>query len=439
MGLGKYVPATSSEQQEMLKTLGLSSLDDLYVDVPQDLKVTELNIPAKQSELEVRRHLTELADKNTVFSSVFRGAGAYNHYIPSLVKQIAGKEEFMTAYTPYQAEISQGILQSIFEFQTMICELTGMDAANASVYDGASAAGEAVNMVVGRKKNKVLVASTLHPMTIETIKTYAYGSDVEIELIPEVNGRIDQAALTTLLTKEVAGVLVQQPNYYGLMEEATEIGEQVHQNKSQYILSVNPMAAALTKTAREYGADIAIGEGQPLGLPMSFGGPYLGFMATTDKNLRSLPGRIVGETEDVEGNRAYVLTLQAREQHIRREKAKSNICSNQALCALTASIYMTVMGPKGLQDAAYQSYAKAHYLAEQLTEIPGFDRVYPGEFFHEFVTTCPVPAKELTEQLAKHGILGGLELENGLLWCATEMNTKEQMDELIAVIKEVCQ
>lgn len=437
MALGKYVPTTTAEQAEMLAAIGVTSLDDLYVSIPQELRIDGLAIPTAKSELEVRQHLTKLAGENKVFDSIFRGAGAYHHYIPALVKQIAGKEEFLTSYTPYQAEISQGVLQSIFEFQTMVCELTGMDVANASVYDGPTAAAEGVNMTIDRRRKKVLVAGTAHPMTIETIKTYCDGQGIELEIIPEKDGLLDQEILKEKLNKETACLFLQQPNFYGQVEAAEEIGELVHEAQGKYIMGINPVAGVLLKTPGECGADIAVGEAQPLGLPLSFGGPYLGFMATTEKLTRQLPGRIAGETVDADGKRAFVLTLQAREQHIRREKASSNICSNQAHCALTASIYMSVMGPHGLQQVAEQSYAKAHYLAAKLGQLNGFGLVHQGEFFHEFVTNSAIPVVDLMKRLAEKGILGGYPIGETILWCVTEMNTKEQIDELVATIKEV--
>ena len=437
MSLGKYVPTTTAEQQEMLGEIGVNSIEDLYTQVPTNLRIKELNIPSAKSEFEVRQHLTELAAENQVFQSIFRGAGAYYHYIPSLVKQIASKEEFLTSYTPYQAEISQGVLQGIFEFQTMICELTGLDAANASVYDGATAAAEAVNMTIERQRKKVFVAETVDPMTIETIQTYCQGQGIKLVMIPAKDGQVDQVVLKAKVDQETACLFIQQPNYFGQIEAASELGEIIHGVQAKFIMGVNPIATTVLKTPAECGADIATGEAQPLGLPLAFGGPYLGFMATTKKLTRNLPGRIAGETVDSDGKRAFVLTLQAREQHIRREKASSNICSNQAHCALTASIYLSVMGPRGVKNAAMQSYTKAHYLANELNLIPGFELVYAGEFFHEFVTRSPLPTTDLLEKLAGKGILGGYPVGEDLLWCVTEMNTKEQMDQLISVIKEV--
>lgn len=440
--MGTYVPNTRKEQQEMLRAIGAESMRELFDAVPNEVYLDRpLNLPDGLSELSVRKRLTEIAAKNKNFHSIFRGAGAYNHYIPSIVKQITSKEEFLTAYTPYQAEISQGILQSIFEYQTMICELTGMDVSNASVYDGATAAAEAVIMCRERKKNKALIAGTVHPQVIETVITYLNGTGMEVILVPAKNGVTDLEQLGNLIGEETACVLLQQPNYYGLLEDGDSIGKIAVQHEAKFILSCNPISLGILKAPIEYGADIAVGEGQPLGMPLSFGGPYLGFMAATEKMMRRLPGRIVGETKDSRGERAFVLTLQAREQHIRREKASSNICSNQALCAMTAAVYLDAMGRKGLYQAAEQSMSKAHYLAEKLCEIEGFNLVYKGEFFNEFVTTCKGSAIQLMKTLEQHGILGGLPLEGQedghILWCTTEMNTREEIDSLVNIIKEV--
>lgn len=437
MGNYNYIPSSPEEQQELLDILGLKTLDDLFKDIPEDLKISELNIPNGKSEVEVRREVEKMANKNQVFHSIFRGAGSYNHYIPSIVKQITLKEEFLTAYTPYQAEISQGILQSIFEFQTMVSEITGMPVANASVYDGSNAAAEAVNMCIDRKRKKVLVADTSHPMTIDTIKTYAHAMGTDVIIAPSKDGLVDDSALEGLLDEEVACLYVEQTNYFGNIEDCEKLAEMVHQNKTKLIMAVNPIASALLKTPFECGADIATGEGQPLGLPMNFGGPYLGFMATTQKLTRKLPGRIVGETTDNKGERAFVLTLQAREQHIRREKASSNICSNQAHCALTASVYLSAMGPDGLRDVATQCYSKAHYLQNELAKINGFEPLYETEFFHEFMTKSPINPVELNERLQEKGILGGMPVGENLLWCVTELNTREEMDELLNALKEV--
>lgn len=436
--MGNYLPSTLEQRLEMLHMMGFQSMDELFENLPKDMLLEELDIPEGRAELEIDAYIRKIASKNKVYTSIFRGAGAYNHYIPSVVKRMVAKEEFVTAYTPYQAEISQGILQAIFEYQTMICSLTGMDVSNASVYDGATAAAEALSMCRERKRDKVIISGTSHPDTIQTVQTYARGNGMECVVLEEKDGYTDLELLVEQLDKEVAAVYVQQPNYYGGIEKAEKIGELVHEVGAKFIMGVNPIASAILKTPGECGADVAVGEGQPLGIPMSFGGPYLGFMAVKSAMTRKLPGRIVGETVDKDGKRCFVLTLQAREQHIRREKSASNICSNQALCAFTASVYMTTMGAHGMQEAATQCYEKAHYLAQELEQIEGFNVQNKGEFFHEFVTSSPIDSDEIMKSLDEKGILGGLPIEGGILWCVTEKNSKESMDELISVIKEVC-
>ena len=436
--MASYIPSTQEERLEMLKAVGLRDYRDLYQDVPAEmlLEVGDLNIPEGKSELEVSRIVSGMAAKNRVFPTVLRGAGAYDHYIPSIVMYIPAKEEFLTAYTPYQAEMSQGILQSIFEYQTDICELTGMDVSNASVYDGATAAAEAVAMCRDRKRRVTLISGAAHPDAINTVRTYCYGTGDELVVVPVKDGKTDLDALKVLLKPDVASLYVQQPNFYGLFEDTEAISEAVHGAGALFVLGCNPIALGIMKNAREQGADIAVGEAQPLGMPLSYGGPYLGFMATTTKLMRKLPGRIVGQTVDSRGERAFVLSLQAREQHIRREKASSNICSNQALCALTAGLYLAAMGPRGLAEAAKQSMSKAHYLARELCKIPGVEMVYDGEYFHEFVTTLP-RADEVLKALENADILGGLPIPGGVLWCATEKVPREQLDRAVAVVKEV--
>ncbi len=436
--MGSYVPGTQAEREQMLKAIGMEREDQLYADVPEQMLLHEpLNIPSGMSELEVRSRMTELAGKNKVYKTVLRGAGAYDHYIPSIVKYIPAKEEFLTAYTPYQAEMSQGVLQSIFEYQTMICQLTGMDVSNASVYDGATAAAEAAAMCRDRKRTVTLISAAVHPDTVNTVRTYCYGSNTELRVVPCRDGVTDLEELAKMLTPDVASVIVQQPNFYGQLEEAEKIGELVHAAKAMYILSCDPISLAILPTPKEVGADVMVGEGQCLGLPIAWGGPYLGIMATTAKHMRKLPGRIVGETTDDAGNRAYVLSLQAREQHIRREKASSNICSNEALCALTAGLYMATMGPEGMREAAKQTTAKAHYLQAELCRLPGVALKFDGPFYQEFVTVLPRRDAVLSA-LDEAGILGGLPLgEDEILWCATEKVTKAELDKAVAVVKEV--
>jgi glycine dehydrogenase subunit 1 len=432
--MGNYVPASEKETKKMLDFLGLSSLDDLYRDVPKEVYKKELPLPRGKSEMEVLREMKGLGQKNRPFTTIFRGAGAYDHYIPAIVKQVISKEAFRTTYTPYQAEISQGILQSIFEYQTMISELTGMDVSNASVYDGATAAAEAIFMCLDRKKNSVLASGAMHPQVLEVMKTYCDNRHVDFQVIPVKDGRTDAEKLAEVAGDSTAAVIFQNPNFFGLIEDGDSLVSLAHGVKAKAIMSVSPLSLGLLKTPGEYGADIAVGDGQELGLPLSFGGPYMGFMTCREKLMRKLPGRIVGETEDSRGNRCFVLTLQAREQHIRREKASSNICSNEALCTMACGAYMAALGPAGMKEAASQCYAKAHYLAGELEKI-GYTLKYKFPFFDEFVTDSPLPPKEVEKLLAAEGILSGLPVGEGILWCATEMDSKEEMDRLVSILK----
>jgi len=442
-----YLSHTADEREKMLNKIGVSSLAELFDVVPKEmLKKNPPNIPAGKSELAVRREMEKIAGMNRVFPAIFRGAGAYHHYIPAIVKSVANKEEFLTAYTPYQPEISQGLLQSIFEYQTMISELCGMDVSNASVYDGATAAAEAVAMCRERRRNTVLVSATINPETMQTIKTYCFGSGAELIVVPEKggNGTEDSAgaggegetdldALKALLNETSACVYMQQPNYYGVIENADAMCNIAREKGAKFIMGVHPIYCALYKTPGEVGADIAVGEGQPLGIPLSFGGPYLGFMTAKTEMTRKLPGRIVGQTTDTRGQRAFVLTLQAREQHIRREKASSNVCTNEANCALTAGVFMATLGSSGMKKMALHCASKAKYLADELCKIKGFTLKYDKPFFNEFLTTCPNVEKTLA-LLEEHDILGGLPVNGGILWCATEMNTREQIDKLVSVL-----
>ncbi len=436
--MGSYVPNTLEERKKMLQEIGYSSIEDLFAHIPEEVKLKgELNIPKGKTEFEVRREMEQIAEKNQVFKTIFRGAGAYRHFIPAMVKNVTSKENLLTAYTPYQAEISQGILQSIFEYQTMICDLTGMDVSNASVYDGATAAAEGVAMCQERKKHKAFISGTVPPYVLEVVETYCFGNGMELEVIPEKDGLTDKEYLKEHIDAQTACVYIQHPNYYGNLEDAEEIGEIVHGAGAKYVMGVNPISLGVIKTPAEYGADVAVGEGQPLGLSLGFGGPYLGFMASKEAMMRKLPGRIVGETVDHNGKTGYVLTLQAREQHIRREKASSNICSNQALCALAVGVYLATMGNEGVRQAAVLCTSKAHYLAEELQKI-GYKICNKAEFFHEFVTESVVPAEQILKALEDKGILGGYPLdEHHILWCCTEVNTKEEMDQVIRILKEV--
>ena len=431
-----YIPDSQAKQQEMLESLGLKSIDELYAVVPDNVRLKELNIPEGKSELEVSKAIRNIASKNKVYASVFRGAGAYRHYIPAIVKAITSKEEFLTAYTPYQAEISQGVLQSIFEYQTQICELTGLDVSNASVYDGAVAAAEAIFMTLERNRNEAIVAGTVNPEILKVIETYLESRDVKLTVLENDGCKVDTEDFKTKINDGVACLLVQSPNYYGVIEDVETLVNIAHENKIKVIESVNPVSLGLLKTPGEMNVDIAVGEGQPLGLSLGFGGPYLGFMSCTKELTRRLPGRIVGQTTDGNGNRCFVLTLQAREQHIRREKASSNICSNEALCAMTASVYLASMGPNGLNQVARSCVNNAHYLASELEKL-GFNRVSNDEFFNEFVSECPCDIEKLEKALSDKNILMGLPLKDKILWCATELNDKADIDNLVCAIKEV--
>ena len=436
--MGNYIPGTKQEQKEMLAEIGFGSMEELFGHIPDEVKVKGgLKIPEGMSELEVRKKVTQMAEKNKVFPVIFRGAGAYRHFIPSVVKSVISKENLLTAYTPYQAEISQGILQSIFEYQTMICELTGMDTSNASVYDGATAAAEGIAMCRERKRKKALISETTDPKVLETVKTYCFGNGMDLVMIPSKDGLTDVDALRELIDDTTACVYIQHPNYYGSLEDAQAIGEIVHEAGAKYIMGVNPISLGIIKTPKEYGADVAVGEGQPLGLPLAFVGPYVGFMACVSAMTRKLRGRFVGQTTDHNGKVGYVLTLQAREQHIRREKASSNICSNQALCALAVGVYLASVGGEGLKNVATQCTSKAHYMAKEL-EKTGYQIENKGEYFHEFVTVSDVPSEKVLNALEQEGILGGYPLdEHRILWCCTEMNSKEDIDRAVAIIKEV--
>lgn len=436
--MGSYVPNTEEQREEMVAACGLSSADDLFAVIPPEARVAHLDLPVGLSEMEVRTQMQALADENVRFPSVFRGAGAYRHYIPAIVTSVTSKEEFVTAYTPYQAEISQGVLQSIFEYQTQICELTGMDSSNASVYDGATAAAEAVLMCKDRTRTRVVLSGTTNPQVTAVVKTYCESRGARVVVVPPAADlSTDTDALAAAMQDDVAAVYVQSPNYYGVIEDVETIVTVTHDHGARAVMGFSPIALGMLRTPGEMGVDIAVAEGQPLGLPLSFGGPYLGIMCARRELMRKLPGRMVGETTDANGNRCYVLTLQAREQHIRREKASSNICSNEALCAMTASVYLAAMGPSGIRQVAESSAAHAHYLAERLADVPGFSPRSARPFFHEFLTDCPMRADELVSALAERGILAGLPVDGGILWCCTEMNTRCQIDALVGAVGEV--
>ncbi len=432
-----YVPNPPWVAEQMLEAIGLNSFEDLFIDIPAGLKLSrELNLPPAQSELELRRDLKHLAAKNITVDEYpcFLGAGAYDHYIPAVVEQMLMRSEFYTAYTPYQPEISQGILQAIFEYQTMICNLTGMDLANASMYDGGSALAEACSLagdVTGRKK--ILIAGTVNPCYVEVARTYSLGGKTEIILAPSQEGIVDVGRTIAMVDEQTAAVVVQYPNFYGNLESDLEkLGQAIHKRKGLFLMVVDPISLGILRPPAAWGADIAVGEGQSLGNPLNYGGPYLGFFATTKKLMRKMPGRLVGESVDLEGKRAFVLTLQTREQHIRRERATSNICSNEALCALAATIYLTIVGQKGLKEIGKRCHQLACYAQQQFMQA-GLKLKYPQPFFKEFAIGINNP-QAANEILLEKGIIGGLELDGALLLAFTEKRTCKEIDQLVSIL-----
>ncbi|BAE84667.1 aminomethyl-transferring glycine dehydrogenase subunit GcvPA [Desulfitobacterium hafniense] len=443
-----YVPNTVDQQEQILTRIGVGSLEELFADIPESVRrQAQLKIREGLSELELVKYMGRLAAENKTVEEYtsYLGAGAYEHFIPSYVDQLLLRSEFYTAYTPYQPEISQGTLQAIYEFQTLVCELTGMDGANASMYDGASALAEAALMSCdATRRKKVLVPQTIHPEYREVLRTYLLPRGVEILEIPYQEGAVDSEALEKALNTEVAAVLIQSPNFFGMIEKAEEIGQMAHAKGGLLVMAVNPVSLGLLKSPGELGADIVVGEGQPFGNPLNFGGPYLGFLACREKYVRRMPGRIVGATKDKNGKKGYVLTLQAREQHIRREKAASNICSNEALCALAFTIHLSGLGKRGLKEMARLNLQKAHYGAEEIGKLPGMSLAFQGPFFHEFVIKTEVSPRKINEALLSHKIIGGLELsrfypelDQHLLFCVTETKTKEDIDRLVAGMGEI--
>ncbi|WP_018132440.1 aminomethyl-transferring glycine dehydrogenase subunit GcvPA [Effusibacillus pohliae] len=434
-----YIPNTEADRKAMLDSLGLNDVEELFADIPESVRLKrDLNLPAAWSEIELNRNLAAMAGKNANLEEYicFLGAGAYQHYIPSVVDAIISRSEFYTAYTPYQPEISQGILQAIFEYQTMVCELTGMDVSNASMYDGPSAMAEAGIMAcAATRRSKLLVSRAVHPEYRQVVKTYASGQNIEVEEIAIENGLTSLQDLEAKLGDNIAGVLVQYPNFFGSIEDLKAISERVHQHKALLITAVNPIAMGILEAPGTFGADIVVAEGQSLGNPVAFGGPYLGMLATTKDLVRRLPGRVVGQTKDLDGRRAYVLTLQAREQHIRREKASSNICSNQALNALAATVYLSYMGKQGLQEVARLNLQKAHYAYRKLIGINGIKPIFTAPFFNEFAVKLNGNPAEINRKLLEAKIIGGYDLaraypeyEGGMLLAVTELRTKEEID-----------
>ncbi len=440
-----YLPQTEGDIKEMLGVIGVKNVDDLFSDIPEDIFRKELlSLPRGKSEYEVYKTMDELARKNKRGLS-FMGCGSYDHLIPSVVKHVLQQPQFYTAYTPYQGEISQGILQTIFEFQTDICELTGLEVSNASLYDGHTAASESITMALKTRKkaDTVLISETVHPNTLKVVKTFFSDVDVKFKTIQSDSYRTSFADMKAQLDDSVAAVLVQSPNFFGYIEDYAGFAEAVHENKSLFIISSNPMSLGVLKSQGSWGADIAIGDTQVFGLEKYFGGPSVGYMAATSKLMRKVPGRIVGQTVDREGQRAFVLTLQAREQHIKRERATSNICSNQALAALANAVYLAAVGWNGLREAALQSTRKAHYLYNRLTGELGLKPVADNDFLYEFTITIP-DADRILAELQKEGIYGGVamkqffpDMKDAVAIAVTEKRSKDEIDFFVEQLKRV--
>ena len=436
----KYFPHTQEDLEAMMRATGIEKLDDLFAEIPEQIRWHgEYDLPSAKSEIEIRQHFARLCGENQRLT-VFAGAGVYDHYTPSVIPSIVERSEFLTSYTPYQAEISQGTLHYIFEYQSMMTALTGLAISNASMYDGTTATAEAVLMAAAQSKkaNKVVVSKTIDPKTLQVVRTYAHFHGVELLEAAEKDGATDKADVERLLAEGgVAGVVVQQPNRYGVVEDFGGMADACHQQKALFIINSVAADLALLKTPGEWGADVAVGDGQSLGLPMSFGGPYFGYMCCTEKLMRKMPGRIVGMTRDNRGQRAFVLTLQAREQHIRRQKATSNICSNESLMALYATIYLSVMGKEGLKAAAQASYAGAHYMMDRLAATGRFQPAFDQPFFNEFCVRYDGDVDRLLERLLANGILGGVKIDDHTLMIAvTEKRTKEEIDRFVTLTEE---
>lgn len=437
----RYLPMTEEDKKAMLDTIGVSSIDELFSDIPEKVKFKgEYNLKAAKSETALMKELFKMANRNADLKRniSFLGAGVYDHYMPVIVDHVISRSEFYTAYTPYQPEISQGELQAIFEFQSMICELTGMDVANSSMYDGGTALAEAAMLSAGHtKRKKIIVSSAVHPESRDVLRTYAKGQYLEVIEVPVKDGITDLEALKVLANEEVAAVIVQYPNFFGRIEPLKELEEIIHEHKSMFVVSSNPLSLGVLTPPGKFGADIVIGDAQPFGIPTAFGGPHCGYFAVTTKLMRKVPGRLVGQTTDEQGRRGFVLTLQAREQHIRRDKATSNICSNQALNALAASVAMTALGKKGVREMASANLQKSHYAKTAFKEN-GVEVVFDGPSFNEFVINLNKPVKEINQKLLQKGIIGGYdlgrdypELSNHMLIAVTEQRTKEEIDTLV--------
>jgi len=426
-----YLPNTDADRRAMLREIGVSSIEELFQDIPEKLRHARFKLPPPLSELELKKELHQLASRNASLDNYacFLGGGSYRHFIPSTVEHVTGRSEFYTAYTPYQAEVSQGTLQTVYEYQSLVCQLTGMEVSNAGMYDGSTAAGEAAIMAcIIKKKNKVAVSTTVNPTYREVINTYVTGRNLSIETVE----------LNSSLSSDCACLIVQQPNFFGYLEEMEAYVQKAHDIGALFIAIVDPISLGMFKPPEDYRADIAVADGQALGNPISFGGPGLGVFACRKEYLRQMPGRIVGKTVDVEGKPGYVMTLVTREQYIRRERATSNICTSEALMALAAAVYLATLGKRGLRQVAELCYHKAHYAAEKVAKLKGYSLVFQKPFFKEFVIRCPIAPSQINQALFKEGIIGGLDIsyiiDNSMLLCVTEMNTKQEIDKLVEIL-----
>ncbi len=442
-----YIPNTEDDRKKMLAAIGLNHIDELFNVIPEELRLKEpLNLPDPKSEWEVLQQLTTLAEQNAdaTHYTCFLGGGAYDHYVPTVVPYIIARPEFQTAYTPYQPEVSQGTLQSIFEYQSMICRLTEMEVSNASLYDGATALAEAALMATAITKRPLhYIAGTIHPNYLRVMQTYGTGKSLEFRTFAQPDGTADLAALQAAMEQETpASIILQNPNFYGTIEDGQPLADLAHQHNALFIVSVDPISLGILQPPGAYGADIVTGEGQSLGIPLSFGGPYLGIFAARKKYIRFMPGRIAGATVDVDGKRGFVLVLQTREQQIKRERATSNICTNQGLMMLAATVYMALMGKQGIAEVATQATQKAHYLARRIAEIPGFSLPIEKPFFKEFLVQTPVPPGTILQRLQEEKILGGIDTSQweglipGLLIAVTEKRTKAEMDRYVEILRE---
>jgi len=443
-----FIPTTDENRKEMLKTIGVAEFDELLQAIPKESRFKGcLDLPESLSEYEVTKLLSELAAKNehSGTHTCFLGGGAYDHFIPAAIDYILSRSEFYTAYTPYQPEVSQGNLQAIYEYQTMITNLTGMDIANASMYDGATALAEAALLASAQmRREEIIMSKTVHPFYRQVVETYCHRSGIRLKTVETKDGQTDLNALKNMVSEKTAGVLVQHPNFFGNLEDVESLEKIIHDSKALFVVSTDPISLGVLKPPGEYNADVVTGEGQVLGNALNFGGPYVGIFAVKKELVRRLPGRLVGVTQDTEGRRGFVLTLQTREQHIRREKATSSICTNEQLCALASTVYMALMGKSGIPQVAKLSLQKAHYLADQLESVAGVKRLFNHPFFKEFAIQCPVAPEKVIKSMREKNIFAGVDLgrfdygvENGLLVAVTEKRTKEEMDHYVEAFKAI--